>query len=838
MTDFPTQARVVIIGGGITGCSIAYHLARLGWTDIVLLEKGELTSGTTFHSVGLVSQFRSSPTQMKLMNYSINLFNELKAEEGEAIGWNPVGSLRLASSPERLKQMQREVSRAKALGLNVDIIGPSEAKRIFPPMTDDNLFGAVHIPDDGWLDSNGITTDFARRARELGAVIRTDTRVTGIEMTESGAVSGVSTDQGNLRCEYVVNAAGQWAPRIGEMVGAIIPMAPIMHQYLITKPIAGHELPRETPVVRDPDNLVYIREEVGGYLVGGFELNPKAWSADGVPWEFTQSLLPPEWDLFDELMEGATRRVPLLERAEIIKLVNGPEAITPDALYCLGPLPGLRGFFVAAGMSLNGIAGAGGVGKIISEWIVEGQPTWDMHEFDVRRFGSIYGDQRYVTERTREIYKYYYHMRFPDDEYEWGRPLRTSPLLPRLESLGAVFGEKNGWERVNHFAPGQAARRAGADQRKWGWTRPPHFEQIGVEHMAARESVALFDMTSFGKIDVTGPGALALLQKLADNNIDKPVGSMTYTQFLNERGGIESDLTITRWGAEHFRVISGTTFVASDLGWMQMHLPADPSQSRTGLDGAIGSGRGDSVAVQEVSEDWACLGLWGPNARDVLQAVTEDDLSNEAFPFMTARVIHVGDVEVWAQRVSYVGELGWELYVRSTPHSPQSAIDVWDRLIEAGRPFEITPAGYKALDTLRVEKGYRYWSADITPDENPYESGQGFCVRLKKGDFIGRAALLRAKEQGLAKRLCTVTLEDDSLILYGGEAVYSDGDLVGRIRSAGYGYSVGKMIGFSYLPVELKEPDTPVRVEVFGDLVPARVERDALHDPAGARLRV
>ncbi len=820
MTDLPSQARAVIIGGGITGCSIAYHLARLGWTDIVLLEKGELTSGTTFHSVGLVSQFRSSPTQMKLMNYSINLYNELKAEEGEAIGWNPVGSLRLASSPERLKQLQREVSRAKALGLNVDIIGPSEAKRIFPPMTDENLFGAVHIPDDGWLDSNGITTDLARRARELGAIIRTDTRVTGIELTDSGAVSGVNTDVGDMRCEYVVNAAGQWAPRIGEMVGAVIPMTPIMHQYLITKPIPGHELPRETPVVRDPDNLVYIRVEVGGYLVGGFELNPKAWSVDGVPWEFTQSLLPPEWELFDELMEGATRRVPLLEHAEIIKLVNGPEAITTDALYCLGPLPGLRGFFVAAGMSLNGIAGAGGVGKIISEWIVDGSPSWDMHEFDVRRFGSIYADRHFVAKRTREIYKYYYRMRFPEDEYEWGRPLRTSPLLPRLESLGAVFGEKNGWERVNHYAPGQPTRRAGDDQRKWGWTRPPHFEQIGVEHMAARERVALFDMTSFGKIDVTGPGALAFLQNQADNDVDKPVGSMTYTQFLNERGGIEADLTITRWGAEHFRVISGTTFVASDLGWMQMHLPAD-----------------GSVTIREVSEDWACLGLWGPHARDVLQAVTEDDLSNEAFPFMTARVIHVGDVEVWAQRVSYVGELGWELYLRSSVSSDPSSVGLWDRLIEAGQPYEITPAGYKALDTLRVEKGYRYWSADITPDETPYESGQGFCVRLKKGDFIGRTALLRVKEKGLAKRLRTITLEDDSVILYGGEAVYSDGDLVGRIRSGGYGYSVGKVIGFSYLPVELKEPGTPVRVEVFGEHVLAQVEQDALHDPAGARLK-
>ena len=429
-----TQARVVIIGGGITGCSIAYHLAQMGWTDVVLVEKGELTGGTTFHSVGLVSQFRTSPAQMLLMNYSIGLYNQFKAEVGDALGWHQVGSLRLASSQNQLKALQRNVSRAKALGLNVDIISPAEALNIFPQMTGDSLYGAVYIPDDGHLDPNGITTEFARRAKALGVKVYTGVRVTGIELSPQGAVTQVNTNHGPIKTEIVVNAAGQWAPRIGKMVGANIPMAPLMHQYLTTKPIPGHELPLQTPVVRDPDNLVYIREEVRGFLIGGFELTPKTWSVEGVPWEFTQQLLPPEWDLFDSLMAGAMRRVPVLEKAEVIKLVNGPEAITPDGHYCLGPLPGLRGVYVAAGMSLNGIDGAGGVGKIMAEWIIEGEPSIDVHEMNVRRFGPHYADRHYVAEKAREVDKYYYSLHYPHDESDGGRPRRLSALDPRCDA--------------------------------------------------------------------------------------------------------------------------------------------------------------------------------------------------------------------------------------------------------------------------------------------------------------------------------------------------------------------------------------------------------------------
>ena len=431
------QAKVVIIGGGITGCSIAWHLAKRGWTDVLLLEKGELTSGTTFHSVGLVSQFRTSPALMQLMNYSIGLYDQFKAEGANSIGWHKVGSLRLASSPDRLKALQRQVSRARGIGLDVGTISAKEALDIVPFINPDGIVGAVHIPDDGWMDPNGITLEFAKRARELGVVIETNCRVTGITTDGSGAVTHVETNKGTVQTAIVINAAGQWAPRLSAMVGALTPMVPMMHQYVTTRHIPGHELPEQTPVVRDPDNLFYLREEVGGFLVGGFELEPKTWAADGVAWDFTQQLLPEDWELFEPVMEGALRRIPLIERAEVIKLINGPDAVTPDGQYCLGPVPGVPGFFVAAGMSLNGIAGAGGVGKVMAEWIIDGEPSLDLHEMNIRRFGSNYSDTGFVAEKAREVYHYYYHQHFPADETLWARNQRKSPLYDRLAGLGA-----------------------------------------------------------------------------------------------------------------------------------------------------------------------------------------------------------------------------------------------------------------------------------------------------------------------------------------------------------------------------------------------------------------
>jgi len=813
----PTHTQIVIIGGGIAGCSIAYHLAQLGQTDVVLLDKGELTSGSTWHAAGLLTHFHTSPALMRMRKYSIDLYRQLQIEAGHPIGWNEVGSLRLASSPDQFKFLQRQVGMAKAIGLNDGIISPAEALRLFPHMTDESLYGAIYLPNDGHVDPNGVTMELARRARELGVKAITDVRVVGIDLSPTGEVVGLRTDQGAIKTQTIINAAGMWGRQVGAMAGVDLPMTPLIHQHVATKPITNHQLPKDTPCLRDPENLFYLREEQGGFLIGGFEREPVAWSVGGVAWDFTSKLLPPDWELFGPIMEGAIKRIPILEKAEMLHLVNGPEAITPDSRPLLGPVPGVPGFWAACGLSHTGFGAGAAIGDIIANWIVNGEPPYDVTEMNVRRFGPIVGDRAYAAERARESYKYYYVLRYPHDENEWAREKRLSPLDSKLMTLGAVFGEKNGWERVNYFEPGQPGRRMGAEQKGWGWRRPPFFDRIGEEHRAVRERVALFDMTSFGKIDLRGPGALMLLQRLCDNDVNKPVGSVIYTQLLNERGGIESDLTIIRMGTDHFRVVTGSNFVAGDLGWIRMHV------------GALNS---TPLQIVEVTEDWATVGLWGPRAREVLQTVTRDDVSNTAFPYMTAHTIHIGGVPVWAQRVTYVGELGWELYIQ-----PNQTGAVWDALIEAGQPFDIHPAGYKVLDSLRLEKGYRYWSADITPSENPYEAGLGFCVKLNKGDFIGREALMKAKAEGVKRKLCTITLDEDAL-LYGGEALFADDQIVGRLRSGGWGYTVGKWIGYIYLPLELaKLGPLHLEVEAFGERFKAQVAADVLYDPQGERLR-
>jgi glycine cleavage system aminomethyltransferase T/glycine/D-amino acid oxidase-like deaminating enzyme len=813
------QARVVIVGGGIAGCSVAYHLARKGWTDVVLVDKGELTSGSTWHAAGMVTHFHTSPTLMRMRKYSIGLYRSLQAEPGATQHWHEVGSLRVASSRDQLRFLQRQVGMARAIGLDVDTISPAESLRIFPLMSGESLHGAMYLPGDGWLDPSGATMELAAHARRLGVELRTGVRVTGIVRAAGGRVAAVETDHGAIQTEVVINAGGMWASQIAAMVGVSLPITPLVHQHLATKPIAGNELSRTTPCLRDPENLVYMREEVGGFLIGGFERSPVAWSVGGVPWDFTQQLLPSDWELFNEILEGAIRRVPVLAKAEMAHLVNGPEGITPDSRPLLGPVPGVPGFWVAAGLSHTGFGAGGAIGHIVADWLVDGEPPHDVTELNVRRFGTVYEDRAFAAERARESYKYYYMLRYPHDENEWARARRLSPLDARLGEAGAVFGEKNGWERANYFAPGSAGRRAGADQRRWGWSRAAFFERVGVEHRAVRERAGLFDFTSFGKLDVSGPGALALLQRLADNDIDRPVGSVIYTQFLNPRGCIESDLTVTRWAPDRFRVTTGSNFVASDLGWIRMHLPP-----------------GTGVEVRDVTDEFACIGIWGPEARRVLQAVSPSDVSNAALPYMSARRIEIAGAAVGAQRVTYVGELGCELYVDN-----QHAIDVWDALLAAGRPLGIEPVGYKAVDSLRLEKGYRYWSTDLTPAENPYEAGLGFCVRLNKGDFVGREALLRIKAEGVQRRLSTITLTaplpDDS-DLYGGEAVYTGDHVVGRLRSAGWGYTVAKHIGLVYLPPALSAAGTPLEVEAFGARFAAEVAPDVLYDPAGIRLRM
>ncbi len=804
------QAQIVIVGGGIVGAQIAYHLAKSGRTDVVLLEKGEIASGESSHAAGLVTQFATSQTMLKFRMYSIELYSELGL-------FDHVGSLRVASSREQLKDLERSVSRAKALGLDCEIIGPDEAVQVMPQITKQDLYGAIYLPRDGQLDPYTTTTSMVKFAKELGVTVYTNTRVTGIELSAKGEVQRVLTDRGSIQTEIVVNAAGMWAPRVAAMAGLHFPTTPVDHQHIALKAVPGHEFNNKTPCLRDPDNLVYMRQEQGGLIIGGYEPNPLARWIDSAPWEHGGTSLPPDMDRFEQLLEGAIRRLPFLDQAGIIRLICHPGAYTPDCQPVLGPMAGARGMWMAAGMSLNGYGGAGGIGKLMAEWIIGGEAPMDVYAYKATRFGNYYSNPEYAAERTRECVKYYYRLKFPHDEPEWARPHRITPVHSRLLELGAVFGEKFGWERVNYFQPGQPSRRMGEDQRQWGWAKPPFFDRLGREHQATRERVTLFDLTPFSKIEVAGPGALPLLQRVADSEMDKPIGSATYTQFLNTRGGVEADLTVTRLGKEYFWVITGSAFIGNDMSWLQMHVDEK--------DGA--------ATIRDITTEWACLALWGPKARLTLQKLTKDDVSNKAHPYLTTRQITVNGARVYAQRVSYAGELGWELYI---PYN--RATMVWDLLLEAGREFGIEVGGYKVLDSLRLEKGYRYYTVDVTQLETPYEGGLGFCVDLDKQDFIGKAALAKQKQEGLQRRLCTLVVDgDDFTQIYGGEAIYHEGKVLSRVRSGGYGYTLKKNILYAYLPVELAKAGNRFELDLIEGRRQGEVSASVLFDPKGERLR-
>ena len=805
------QAEIVVIGGGIYGANIAYHLAKLGRTDVILVEKGELASGESSHAAGLVTQFATSQAMLKFRMYSIELYSELGL-------FDHVGSLRVASSKEQLKEMERGVSRAKALGLEAEVISPEDAIQVMPQLSKKDLYGGIYLPRDGQLDPYTTTTSMARFAKELGVEICTNTRVTGIELSTKGQVQRVLTDKGAIQTEIVINAAGLWAPRVAAMAGLHIPTTPVDHQHVALTAVPGHEFAADTPCLRDPDNLVYMRQEQGGLVIGGYEPQPTARWIDGVPWEHGNKSLPSNFDQFEMLLEGAIRRLPFLDKAGIITLVCHPGAYTPDCQPLLGPMAGARGMWIAAGISLNGYGGAGGIGKLMAEWIIEGEAPMDIYGYRATRFGDYYSDPVYAAERTRECVKYYYRLRYPHDEYEWARPHRVSPVHYRLLEQGAVFGEKYGWERVNYFQPGKASRRMGEDQRQWGWGKPPFFDRLGEEHKAARERVALFDLTSFGKIEVKGKGALPLLQRLTDSDINRPVGSAIYNQFLNANGGIEADLTVTRLGEDHFWVITGSGFISNDLARIEMHIEE--------WDGA--------VSIRDITQEYACLALWGPKARLVLQKVTMDDVSNAAHPYLTTRPITVSGSQVFAQRVSYAGELGWELYI---PNG--RATMLWDLLMEAGQEYGIEVGGYKVLDSLRLEKGYRYFTADLTPSETPYEAGLGFCVHLDKGDFIGREALVKQKRDGIKRKLCTLVLTDgdDFTQIYGGEAVSHDGKVLTRVRSGGYGFTLNKNILYAYLPTELSKIGNRFSLNLIEGQREAEVTASVLFDPKSERLR-
>jgi len=804
------QAHAVVIGGGVGGTSIAYHLAELGWHDVVLVDRAGLTSGSTFHSAGLVGQLRSSTTLTRMMMYGAGLYRRLTAETGVDVSWHEVGSLRLASSPARLEELRRQVGWARTFGLPLELVSTREAHDLFPLFDPEGVLGAVFLPTDGWLDPSNLAFALAAGAKARGARILTEHRVTGISV-EGGRVRGVVTDRGEIRTDVVVNAGGMFAPEIGRLAGVTVPIIPMAHQYLLTKPIPG--VRPDIPTMRDPDNLVYFREEVGGLCMGGYERDPAPWSLDGVPPDFNGRLLAPDWPRFAAIMDGAVRRVPAIADAEVTRLINGPEAFTPDNEFILGESE-VRGFFVAAGFCAHGIAGAGGIGQQMAQWIVGGEPELDLWKMDIRRFGAQYRSQAYTLARTFETYATYYDIHYPNEERQAGRPLRLSPAYEELRALGAVFGEKSGWERPNWFEPNAALGDEAL--RPHGWAGQHWSPAIGTEALATRQAAALFDESSFAKIEISGAGALAFLQRLCANDVDRPVGSITYTQMLNTRGGIECDFTVTRLAEELFLIVTGTAFGNHDLGWIRAHLPAD-----------------GSVRVRDITSSRACLGIWGPRARDILAPLTRDDLSNEAFPYLTAREITLAHVPVLALRVTYVGELGWELYPPS-----EYGRGLWQTLWEAGRAQGMLAGGYRAIDALRLEKGYRVWSSDITPEETPYEAGLGFAVRLDKGtDFIGREALLARKAAGPRRRLACLVLDDPRSVTLGNEPVRIGGAIVGRVTSGGYGHAVGKSIAYAYLPPERAVPGTRGEIDVFGAWVGAEVVREPLWDPAGERIR-
>jgi 4-methylaminobutanoate oxidase (formaldehyde-forming) len=810
--ELPDSAQCVVIGGGVGGASVAYHLAQLGMKDVVLLDRNQLTSGSTFHSAGLVGQLRGSVSLTKMMMYSVELYRRLREESEFDPGWSEVGSLRLASSPERMEELRRQAGWAKTFGLPLELISADEAKELFPLMSADGVLGAIHLPTDGYLDPSQLTYALADGARRGGVQIFTNTRVTGIDV-EGGRVTGVNTEHGDIRAELVVNAGGMFAAEIGRMAGVRVPIVPMAHEYMVTQPLAERTPGEQLPTLRDPDLLIYFREDGAGLVMGGYERHCAPWSLthgeagfDAIPQDFNGRLLEEDWDRFEEIVENSKIRVPAMADVKVTRLINGPEAFTPDGEFCLGETE-VRGLFVAAGFCAHGLAGAGGIGKVVAEWIVDGEPQIDLWHMDIRRFGRQYRSPAHTLARTREVYETYYDIRYPGQEREAGRPLRTPAAYAWHREHGASFGEKSGWERVNWYEPNAA--RGDESLRPRGWAGEYWSPAIGAEHHATRETAGLFDESSFSKIELAGPGAAELLRRLCDNDVTRGVGRITYTQMLNHRGGIECDFTVARVEEELFSIVTGTAFGNHDLSWIRRHLPGD-----------------GSVTARDVTSQWSCYGLWGPRARDILEPLTPHDLSNEAFPYMSIRELTVAGVPVRALRVTFVGELGWELYCPT-----EYGAGLWAALWEAGRPFDLVAGGYRAIDSMRLEKGYRVWGADITPDETPYQGGLGFCV--KEHDFIGRERLDPEPE----RRLCCLLLADPRSVTLGNEPVRANGDIAGRVTSGGYGYTVERSIAYAYLPAELAEPGTAVQVEVFGDWIDAEVAREPLFDPAGERVR-
>ncbi len=802
------ETKHLIIGGGIIGCSIAYHLAKNGEKNVILLEKSSLTEGATWHAAGLVGQLRSSRNTTRMLKRSVAMYDRLEAETGMAFDWKKVGSLRLAATQERLLEAKRLTTMARSFDLEMHMITAEEAKELFPYIDATGLLGAAFIPSDGHVDPASLTQAIAAGARKHGATIRQGVKVEDFEVTD-GRITGVMTSDGDYRADVVVLAAGMWSRELGAKLGLHVPACAVEHQYIVTEPLPDVDLVKRLPTLRDPERLVYYKPDAGGRLViGGYEEGTLPFGDKGIPGEFVRQLLPDNLERFGPLAELAAEVTPILNEVGVRTVINGPIPYSADGDFVMGWAPEVENLMVATGF-LYGIAAGGGAGEMIAEWITEGRPSLDLWPLDIRRFGPHHGTRAFMYPRAVEHYAHHYKMRYPGQEHESARDLRLSPLHGILKERGAVYGSKNGWERPLWFAPEGVEAVDQLDFLAPGW-----HSFAAEEHKAVREGVALIDQSSFAKFELIGSGALDCLQRLAACNMDRPAGSVIYAQLCNERGGIEADLTITRLGRDHFYIVTGSGFGTHDADWIRRHLPKD-----------------GSVHLVEMTSARAVINLCGPKARDVLQAVSEEDVSNGAFPFATARDIVIGAAPVRAVRIGFVGELGWELHVPT-----EFGAHVYNALRAAGETHGIRDVGYRAIDSLRLEKGYLYWSGDISPDYTPVEAGLGFRVHLTSGgDFIGREVLAKQKAEGPARRLCTFVTET-RLPLYGGETILSEGRTVSLATSAGFGHTVGRTIVFGYLDAALCSRED-FEIEVFGDRHPIRRVDEPLYDPDNERLK-
>ena len=814
MAELPENARIVIVGGGIVGCSIAYHLALRGETDVVLLERKQLTCGTTWHAAGLVGQLRATHNLTRLAQYTTNLFSTLEAETEQATGFQRRGSVSVAPNQERFEELKRGASMARVFGLEVDVITPADIKALVPLANIDDLVGGVHLPNDGITNPIDTTMALAKGARQRGVKIIENVLVERI-LKENGRVVGVATAQGNIRADVVVNAAGMWARELGETVGAVVPLHAAEHFYIVTEGVDG--ISPSVPVLRDPDGCGYFKEDAGKLLVGWFEPVAKPWGMKGISESFCFDSLPEDFDHIAPLIESAINRMPILAETGIRLFFNGPESFTPDDRYLLGPSPDVTGLFIAAGFNSIGIQSSGGAGKVLADWILDGHPPMDMWDVDVRRVMPYQRNRRYLHDRTVESLGLLYAMHWPFRQPETARGVRRSTLHDRLAAVGACFGETAGWERTNWFAPPGVKA-----EYEYTYGRQNWFPHAAAEHNAVRTAVGLFDQSSFAKYLLQGADAEAVLNQICANDVAVAPGKIVYTQWLNERGGIEADLTVTRIAADKYMIVTAAATQTRDLGWLNEHIPTNARAIAT-----------------DVTSSYAVLSVMGPNSRAMLQSLTHADLSNEAFPFATSQTIDLGYARVEASRITYVGELGWELYIPT-----EYAQNVYDVLVESGAPFGLQHAGYHALNSLRTEKAYRHWGHDISPDETPIEAGLGFAVSWKKSDgFIGRNALLAQQESGVGRRLVQFALHDDAKLLYHNEPIWRNGIIAGRITSGMYGHFVKASLGMGYITNEHGIADKAFiengvyEIEVAGERVGATTQLDPFYDPKSLRVK-